>query len=163
MSQFDEYVIGASCATNLSTNDYGYVDCTATVYATVTAVNQNIQNIAEQWPLNDAQVNYAVNQQTAPQSTFHSPITPRNQRTSQQRSNSKSKLTSIKRRSRQNFTPKQIEALERVFEQSTHYPDWTTLTQLAKQLKLPPERAQVWFQNRRAKFRRNANSNHDKH
>ena len=74
------------------------------------------------------------------------------------KSKTKSNLTAIKRRSRQNFTPKQLARLEQVFDQSTHYPDWTTLSELATELKLPAERAQVWFQNRRAKFRRNAHN-----
>lgn len=66
-------------------------------------------------------------------------------------------IQQIKRRSRQNFSANQVRQLEAVFEQSTHYPDWSSLLDISKKLKLPPERIQVWFQNRRAKFRRNAN------
>lgn len=61
-----------------------------------------------------------------------------------------------KRRIRHNFSSSQTKALEGVFESVTHYPDFTLLEDLSRRLKLPLERVQVWFQNRRAKFRRNA-------
>lgn len=60
-----------------------------------------------------------------------------------------------RKRCRHNFTDKQSSVLEKVFDVTTHYPDWITVLDLAKRLKLPSERIQVWFQNRRAKFRRN--------
>ena len=60
-----------------------------------------------------------------------------------------------RKRCRHNFTDKQSSVLEKVFDVTTHYPDWVTVLDLAKRLKLPSERIQVWFQNRRAKFRRN--------
>lgn len=67
-----------------------------------------------------------------------------------------------KKRTRYNFTPGQTRTLERSFDLVTHYPDFTAMEELAKQLSLPVERVQVWFQNRRAKFRRNAAvSRHD--
>lgn len=59
-----------------------------------------------------------------------------------------------KRRNRHTFSPKQISVLEKIFDLSTHYPDTCTLVSLSKKLKLPIERIQVWFQNRRAKYRR---------
>lgn len=61
---------------------------------------------------------------------------------------------SNKRRNRHTFSPKQITMLESIFDLSTHYPDTGTLVNLSKKLKLPIERIQVWFQNRRAKYRR---------
>lgn len=60
-----------------------------------------------------------------------------------------------RRRIRHNFSSSQTKALEGVFESVTHYPDFTLLDDLSRRLKLPLERIQVWFQNRRAKFRRN--------
>lgn len=67
---------------------------------------------------------------------------------------SRRKDDSAKRRNRHTFSPKQISILENIFDLNTHYPDTCTLITLSKKLKLPMERIQVWFQNRRAKYRR---------
>ena len=51
------------------------------------------------------------------------------------------------------FSSSQIEILEKIFEQ-THYPDSSIRNHLSSRLNLSVLRIQVWFQNRRAKFRK---------
>ena len=57
------------------------------------------------------------------------------------------------RRSRTIFNPEQLDILEQHFEKYK-YPDVKRRKMIAEEIGLPEERIQIWFQNRRAKDKR---------
>lgn len=63
----------------------------------------------------------------------------------------------VRRRNRVQFTQMQIDAMEAVFDKS-HYPEVHVIDRLSDKLGISIERLSIWFQNRRAKFKKSKRS-----
>ena len=80
-----------------------------------------------------------------------SPISMHEEKSAYEITSSNSKRT--KRRSRTQYSKNQIDCLEAIFIKQ-HYPEVHLVDKLSEKLNLSVERISVWFQNRRAKFKK---------
>ncbi|NXW40936.1 NOBOX protein, partial [Nyctiprogne leucopyga] len=59
----------------------------------------------------------------------------------------------VRKKSRTFYSAEQLEELEKMFEED-HYPDNEKRREIAAVVGVTPQRVMVWFQNRRAKWRK---------
>nr|BAF51689.1 Pax6 [Dicyema acuticephalum]BAF51690.1 Pax6 [Dicyema acuticephalum] len=72
--------------------------------------------------------------------------------------------TPVKKKSQRNrtsFSAEQLKTMDEHFQQS-HYPDISIREKISEKLNIPEARIQVWFSNRRAKWRREEKLNEDR-
>lgn len=64
----------------------------------------------------------------------------------------------VRKNSRTNYSPKQIRALEKIFME-TPYPDADVMEQLSREYGIPEKNLKIWFQNKRARWRKRVREN----
>ncbi|ESP01743.1 hypothetical protein LOTGIDRAFT_70438, partial [Lottia gigantea] len=58
-----------------------------------------------------------------------------------------------KKNSRTNYSPQQVRSLEKIFL-DTPYPESEVMEQLSRDLDIPEKNLKIWFQNKRARWRK---------
>ncbi|RNA43654.1 paired box Pax-6 isoform X3 [Brachionus plicatilis] len=138
-SQIDYSYMNNSIATDNSTNSTLTTTTTSSPVSTTTSNNLTSDDSLR----------------NSPQPGYTSPHTSDNS-SPEINSESKEKVkreTKSKRRSRTQFSKQQVDTLEAVFQKS-HYPEVHVVDRLSDKLGLSIERISVWFQNRRAKYKK---------
>lgn len=87
------------------------------------------------------------------QDTSYSPQPSTQEATSKAETPQNPSSSRFKRRSRTTYSKAQLDILEQSFQES-HYPEIKTVDDLCDLLKLSTERISIWFQNRRARFKK---------
>ncbi|ESO89161.1 hypothetical protein LOTGIDRAFT_154248 [Lottia gigantea] len=66
--------------------------------------------------------------------------------------------TTSKKNSRTNYSPQQVRSLEKIFL-DTPYPESEVMEQLSRDLDIPEKNLKIWFQNKRARWRKRVRDN----
>jgi hypothetical protein len=107
--------------------------------------------------LNSVENKYPLTTQYHPNNTSNQSFEENSQQTNVDESNkendSQQANSRFKRRSRTTYTKNQLDTLEATF-QRTHYPEIRVVDDLSTMLNLSIERISIWFQNRRARFKK---------
>ena len=136
--------------------DYSYINNSVATDNSTTSCT--INSISSSSPMSTSVLNSLPSDDSlrnSPQPSYTSPQTSDNS-SPELNSEKQAKVkreTKSKRRSRTQFSKQQVDTLEAVFQKS-HYPEVNMVDRLSDKLGLSIERISVWFQNRRAKYKK---------
>ena len=131
---------------------------TKNVAASTTPVNSNIKS-AYSYLTPPPSESSTLNSTTSPKDIYNTSIISNEEDISKENIKPKEKNGRlVRRRNRVQFTQMQLDAMEAVFEKS-HYPEVHVIDRLSDRLGVSIERLSIWFQNRRAKFKKSKRYN----